>query len=141
MTAAATVVVWSSAWKAFGHRPALPGLALLAWVFGLRHGVDADHIAAIDNAAPLNRGGLPARLQGPVLRGVRRSWHMYPVGLLLGLCFDTATDVGVLRISARQSAQGLSPLCILVFPALFTAGMSFIDAADGVLRQGAYHGR
>jgi nickel/cobalt transporter (NiCoT) family protein len=51
ITAAAIVGIWSLAWAAFANRPALLGLALLAWVFGLGHGVDADHIAAIDNAA------------------------------------------------------------------------------------------
>lgn len=234
VTAAANLVGWASAWAAFGNRPALLGLALLAWVFGLRHGVDADHIAAIDNAVRrllqdgrsatgvgfyfslghstvvvlasaaiataagnlprdwnrlrdvgevlgtavsatfllliafanlsvllgiwrrfratfcddvlndppletlLNGGGLLARLLAPVLRAVRRSWHMYLVGVLFGLGFDTATEVGVLAIAATQSAAGLPPVYILVFPTLFTAGMSFIDTADGVLMQGAY---
>jgi len=234
VTAAANLVGWASAWAVFGNRPALLGLALLAWVFGLRHGVDADHIAAIDNAVRrllqdgrsatgvgfcfslghstvvvlasaaiavvagnlprdwnrlrdvgevvgttvsatfllliavanlcvllsvwrrfraascedrpdeqpletfLTGGGLLARVLGPVLRTVRRSWHMYPVGVLFGLGFDTATEVGVLGIAATQSAAGVPALYILVFPALFTAAMSFIDTADGVLMQGAY---
>ena len=234
VTAAANLVGWASAWALFGDRPALLGLALLAWVFGLRHGVDADHIAAIDNAVrrllqdgrsattvglwfslghstvvvlasaaiamvagnpprdwnrlrdvgevvsstvsasfllliafanlgvllsvwrrfraasstgvlreqPLETllagGGLLARALGPVLRAVRRSWHMYPVGVLFGLGFDTATEVGLLSIAATQSAAGVPALSILVFPALFTAAMSFIDTADGVLMQGAY---
>ena len=46
----ANVAAWVWAWAAFSHRPSVLGLALLAWVFGLRHAVDADHIAAIDNA-------------------------------------------------------------------------------------------
>ncbi len=75
---------------------------------------------------------------GPVLRAVRRSWHVYPVGVLSGLGFDTATEVGVLGIAVAQSPAGVPALYILVFPALFTAGRTFIDTADGVLMQGAY---
>ena len=63
---------------------------------------------------------------------------MYPVGFLFGLGFDTATEVGVLGIAATQAAQGVSAWHILVFPALFTAGMSLIDTLDGVLMLGVY---
>ena len=69
---------------------------------------------------------------------IELSWHMYPLGLLFGLGFDTATEVGLLGISATQAAQGLSIWSILVFPALFTAGMSLMDTTDGVLMLGAY---
>lgn len=58
-----------------------------------------------------------------VFRSVNRSWYMYPVGFLFGLGFDTATEVGLLGIAATQAARGLSPWHVLVFPALFTAGM------------------
>ncbi len=231
---AANVGAWLWAWAAFADRPALLGLALLAWVFGLRHAVDADHIAAIDNVVrklmhdgqrPLGVGfffslghssvvvlasaaiaaavggmrdrmdafgavgsvigtsvsaafllaialanltiliavwrsfravarggeldeaaldavlggrGLLARMLRPLFRAVRQSWHMYPVGFLFGLGFDTATEVGLLGIAATQAAQGVSAWHILVFPALFTAGMSFIDTTDGVLMLRAY---
>ena len=63
---------------------------------------------------------------------------MYPLGLLFGLGFDTATEVGVLGISAAQASQGLSIWSILVFPALFTAGMTLVDTTDGILMLGAY---
>ncbi|HEY6432458.1 MAG TPA: HoxN/HupN/NixA family nickel/cobalt transporter [Acetobacteraceae bacterium] len=231
---AANAVAWVWAWAAFSTRPALLGLALLAWVFGLRHAVDADHIAAIDNVVRklmqdgkrpigvgfffslghstvvvlasiaivaaagamqgrmqgiqaigglistivsagflllmalanlmilrgvwrgfrqvarggrvddaaldtlLRGGGVLARLLRPLFRSVNRSWHMYPVGFLFGLGFDTATEVGLLGIAGTQAAQGLSPWHVLVFPALFTAGMSFVDTLDGVLMLGAY---
>ncbi|MCW6510876.1 HoxN/HupN/NixA family nickel/cobalt transporter [Lichenifustis flavocetrariae] len=84
-------------------------------------------------------GGLLARIFRPLFGVVRRSWHMYPLGLLFGLGFDTATEVGLLGISASQAAQGLSIWTILVFPALFTAGMSLLDATDSVLMLGAYN--
>jgi high-affinity nickel-transport protein len=231
---AANVAAWGWAWTIFADRPALLGTALLAWVFGLRHAVDADHIAAIDNvvrklmqgggrayavgfyfslghstvvvlasiavaatAAALQDqmeaakgllgvvgtavsalfllaialanlvilrgvwrsftlvrrgggtvavdggaldfgGGLLARLFGPAMRLVSRPSHMYPLGFLFGLGFDTATEIGLLGIAATQAAQGLSPWQTLVFPALFTAGMALVDTADSVLMVGAY---
>ena len=63
---------------------------------------------------------------------------MYPLGVLFGLGFDTATEIGVLGISASQAAKGLSFWAILVFPALFAAGMSLIDTTDNILMLGAY---
>ncbi len=238
---AANVLAWAWAWSAFAGQPVLLGTALLAWVFGLRHALDADHIAAIDNvvraqmqagynttrgkptlvglyfslghstvvvlasivvaisaaamqgqlqaakdfigivgtavsssfllaialanlvmlrgiwrsfrrvragmaegagaAMPgdfLTGGGLLARIFGPALRAVRVPWHMYPVGFLFGLGFDTATEVGLLGIAATQAAQGMSSWQVLVFPALFTAGMALVDTADSVLMVGAY---
>jgi len=86
----------------------------------------------------LNGRGLLARLLRPVFRAISRSWHMYPVGFLFGLGFDTATEVGVLGIAATQAAQGVPAWHIMVFPALFTAGMSLIDTLDGVLMLGVY---
>jgi high-affinity nickel-transport protein len=71
-------------------------------------------------------------------RLIERSWYMYPLGVLFGLGFDTATEVGLLGISASQAAQGMSIWSILVFPALFTAGMSLMDTTDSVLMVGAY---
>ena len=82
--------------------------------------------------------GTLARLFRPMFRLIRRSWHMYPVGFLFGLGFDTATEVGLLGISAAQASQGLSIWSILVFPALFTAGMSLVDTTDSILMLGAY---
>lgn len=82
--------------------------------------------------------GLLARISRPLFRLVSRSWHMYPIGFLFGLGFDTATEIGLLGISATQAAQGLSFWTILVFPALFTAGMSLMDTTDSVLMTGAY---
>jgi nickel/cobalt transporter (NiCoT) family protein len=63
---------------------------------------------------------------------------MYPLGFLFGLGFDTATEIGLLGISATQVAQGMSIWSILVFPALFTSGMALVDTTDGVFMVGAY---
>ena len=86
----------------------------------------------------LSRRGLMGRVLRRFFHLIERSWHMYPLGALFGLGFDTATEVGVLGISATQAAQGMSIWSILVFPALFTAGMSLMDTTDGVLMLGAY---
>ncbi len=225
---------WAWALIAFRHFPLLLGTALLAYGLGLRHAIDADHIAAIDNVTRklmhegkrpvgvgfffslghstvvvlastaiaatamalstrvqafrsvggvigtlasalfllviaainivvlvsiwrtfhrvrhegryveedldvlLNGGGILARVLRPMFAMIRRSWHMYPLGLLFGLGFDTATEVGLLGISAAEAARGLPIWSILVFPALFTAGMSLVDTTDSVLMLGAY---
>jgi len=228
------VGAWLWALVAFHHFPVLLGTAFLAYSFGLRHAVDADHIAAIDNVtrklmqegkrpvavgfmfsmghstivvlgsiaiaatalalhrhidaardigaligtlistlflfaiaivnlmvlrsvlaafrrvragAPyveedfdllLGNRGFLSRLFRPVFRMIRSSWHMYPLGLLFGLGFDTATEIGVLGLSAAEAAKGLSLWSILVFPTLFAAGMSLIDTTDNILMLGAY---
>ena len=69
---------------------------------------------------------------------IESSWQMYPLGLLFGLGFDTATEIGLLGISATQASQGLPLWRILVFPALFTAGMTLVDTTDNLLMIGAY---
>lgn len=69
---------------------------------------------------------------------ISRSWHMYPVGFLFGLGFDTATEIALLGISAAAAAKGLSLGAMAVFPMLFTAGMTLIDTTDGILMIGAY---
>jgi high-affinity nickel-transport protein len=82
--------------------------------------------------------GLLARLFRPLFRMIRRSRQMYLLGFLFALGFDTATEIGVLGIAAAQGSGGLMLWSIMVFPALFAAGMSLIDTADGILMLGAY---
>ena len=228
------VLTWLWALVAFRHHPVLLGTSLLAYGFGLRHAVDADHIAAIDsvtrklmqeNKRPVTIGfffslghstvvvlasvavavaasamqarfehyqeiggvigtlvsalflfaialmnlivlwsiyqawrnvkdggvyvddnfdmllanrGFLARIFRPLFRMIIRSWHMYPLGFLFGLGFDTATEIGLLGIAATQASSGLSPWAIMVFPMLFSAGMSLVDTLDGHLMLGAY---
>jgi high-affinity nickel-transport protein len=231
---AANVGAWVLAFAAFSGRPLLLGTALLAYTFGLRHAVDADHISAIDNvtrklmqagkkpvsvgfffslghstivvalsaaiafaatvvhttlpgleslggvigtsisalflyaiaainfvvlvevyrtfrrvrhgeadAAPAleampNGGGLWCRIFAPLMRMIGSSWHMYPLGVLFGLGFDTATEVGILGIAALEAGKGTPVYSIMIFPLLFTAGMCLLDTTDGVLMLGAY---
>jgi high-affinity nickel-transport protein len=86
----------------------------------------------------LAQRGFLGRIFRRLFRLIERSWHMYPLGFLFGLGFDTATEVGLLGISATQASRGMSIGSLLVFPALFTAGMSLMDTTDGVLMLGAY---
>lgn len=228
------VGAWLWALVAFHRFPVLLGTAFLAYSLGLRHAVDADHIAAIDNVtrklmqqgkrpvavglmfslghstivvvgaiaiagaalalqhrmdavreiggivgtlvsslflfaiaivnlivlrsvcstfARVRRGGayveedfdlllgsrgFLTRLFRPIFGMIQRSWHMYPLGMLFGLGFDTATEIGLLGISAAEASKGLSLWSILVFPVLFAAGMSLIDSTDNILMLGAY---
>jgi len=83
-------------------------------------------------------GGIMARIFRPLFRMISRPWHMYPIGILFGLGFDTATEVALLGISAAAAAKGLSVIAMAVFPILFTAGMTLVDTTDGVLMVGAY---
>ncbi len=228
------VGAWLWASIAFHRYPVLLGTALLAYSFGLRHAVDADHIAAIDNVTrklmqdgkrPVAVGfmfslghstvvvlgsaaiagaalalqhrldafrnfagalgtllsafflfaiaivnlivlrsiyhtfvrvrsgepyveedlnlllggrGILSRVFRPMFRMISRSWHMFPLGILFGLGFDTATEIGLLGVSAAEASRGLSFWAILVFPILFAAGMSLIDTTDNILMLGAY---
>jgi len=84
-----------------------------------------------------NRGFL-ARLLSRVMRRVRKPWHLYPVGLLMGLGFDTATQVALLVLAAGTAAFTLPWYAILVLPVLFAAGMSLFDALDGIFMARAY---
>lgn len=84
-----------------------------------------------------DRGALN-RVFGPLMRAVRKPWHMYPVGLLFGLGFDTVTEVGLLVIAGGAAATDLPWYAILVLPVLFSAGMSLFDALDGTFMNYAY---
>lgn len=83
-------------------------------------------------------GGVMSWLFGKTFRLVSRSWQMYLVGFLFGLGFDTATEIGVLGISAAGASSGISVWSIMVFPALFASGMALVDTLDNVLMVGAY---
>lgn len=86
----------------------------------------------------LAKRGFFGRLFRRLFRVIERSWQMYPLGVLFGLGFDTATEIGLLGISAAQASRGLPIWSILAFPALFTAGMTLIDTTDSILMLGAY---
>ena len=97
-----------------------------------------EHFIEEDLNLALSNRGVLGRLYRSCFRVIEHSWQMYPLGLLFGLGFDTATEVGLLIISATQASQGLPMWSLLVFPALFTAGMTLVDTVDGILMVGAY---
>jgi nickel/cobalt transporter (NiCoT) family protein len=86
----------------------------------------------------LQQRGFLARVFAKVMRRVSKPWHLYPVGLLMGLGFDTATQVALLVLAAGTAAFTLPWYAILVLPVLFAAGMSLFDAVDGILMSRAY---
>jgi nickel/cobalt transporter (NiCoT) family protein len=86
----------------------------------------------------LNKRGFMNRLLGGLTRSVRKPWHIYPVGVLFGLGFDTATEVGLLVVAGGAAAFNLPFYSILVLPVLFAAGMSLMDTIDGVFMNAAY---
>jgi high-affinity nickel-transport protein len=86
----------------------------------------------------LNNRGFMNRILGGATKAVRKSWHMYPVGLLFGLGFDTATEVGLLVLAGGAAAFALPWYAILTLPILFAAGMSLLDSIDGCFMNFAY---
>ena len=100
----------------------------------MRHG-DHDEQELEDQ---LNRRGFLNRVLGGLVRTVRKPWHIYPVGVLFGLGFDTATEVGLLVLAGGAAAFALPFYAVLVLPVLFAAAMCLMDTVDGVLMTGAY---
>ena len=86
----------------------------------------------------LNQRGLMNRVLGPLARSIKSSWQMYPVGLLFGLGFDTATEVGLLALAGGAAAGGLPWYATICLPILFAAGMSLMDTTDGAFMNVAY---
>jgi nickel/cobalt transporter (NiCoT) family protein len=88
--------------------------------------------------AQLNNRGLLNRVLGRFTKSVSASWHMYPIGVLFGLGFDTATEVALLVLAGTSAASGLPWYAILCLPVLFTAGMCLLDTIDGSFMNFAY---
>jgi high-affinity nickel-transport protein len=86
----------------------------------------------------LENRGLLNRFLGRFTKSITRSWHMYPVGLLFGLGFDTATEIALLVLAGTSAAAGLPWYAILCLPVLFTAGMCLLDTIDGSFMNFAY---
>ena len=83
-------------------------------------------------------GGLFSRMFGVLFRLVTDSWHMYPIGFLFGLGFDTVSEIALLAISAGAAAQGLSMSTVVALPLIFASGMALMDTADGAFMAKAY---
>jgi high-affinity nickel-transport protein len=83
-------------------------------------------------------GGMLTRMFNGLFRFVSESWHIYPIGFLFGLGFDTASEVALLAISAGAASQGLPFAAVLSLPIIFAAGMSLMDTTDGAFMAKAY---
>ena len=86
----------------------------------------------------LNKRGFMSRYLNRLTRSVRKSVHIYPIGILFGLGFDTATEIGLLVLAGGAAAFSLPFYAILVLPVLFAAGMCLMDTADGLFMNMAY---
>ncbi|MFP3668472.1 HoxN/HupN/NixA family nickel/cobalt transporter [Priestia sp. SIMBA_032] len=86
----------------------------------------------------LNSRGFLTRFVQPLFRFINRSWHIYPIGFLFGLGFDTASEIALLTLSAGAVQHALSFVGILSMPILFAAGMSLMDTLDGVFMTSSY---
>ena len=110
-------------------------LAGILKVFGAMRG------GAFDEAAlerQLNNRGALNRIFGRFTRSITRSWQMYPLGMLFGLGFDTATEIALLVLAGTTAAAGLPWYAILCLPVIFAAGMSLLDTIDGSFMNVAY---
>jgi high-affinity nickel-transport protein len=96
------------------------------------------HYVEAELEEQLDKRGFMNRILGRVTRTVTKPWHMYPVGLLFGLGFDTVTEVGLLVVAGGAAASGLPWWAILTLPVLFAAGMSLLDSIDGSFMNFAY---
>jgi high-affinity nickel-transport protein len=119
----------------------LIGLINLAALIGILKVFRAMRRGLFDEAAleeQLDKRGFLNRVLGPVTRAVTKPWHMFPVGLLFGLGFDTVTEVGLLVMAGGAAAGSLPWWAILTLPILFAAGMSLLDTIDGSFMNFAY---
>ena len=117
---------------------AIANLAVLASVYrAFRLAKSGMHLKEEQIDTLLDQRGWLSRLFKPLFRFVSKSWHLYPIGLLFALGFETASEIGLFGLSA-QASNTVSNWSLLIFPALFAAGMTLVDTTDGVLMVGAY---
>jgi high-affinity nickel-transport protein len=96
-------------------------------------GADAEELERL-----LDSRGLVMRVARPLFGLITRAWHVYPIGFLFGLGFDTASEVALLALAAGAAASALPVWAVLALPLLFAAGMSLMDTADGMFMTTAY---
>jgi len=113
-------------------------LGILLDILGVYRRMRSGHYDRAALQDELQAGGLMSRIFGRLFKLVSRSWHMYPIGFLFGLGFDTASEVALLAISAGAAAQHLPFLAVVSLPLIFAAGMSLADTADGAFMAKAY---
>ncbi|THF76687.1 HoxN/HupN/NixA family nickel/cobalt transporter [Cohnella fermenti] len=113
-------------------------LFILMNLFEVRRKYRAGELAAAELEKSLHVRGLLAWLTKPLIKLIGRSWHVYPLGFLFGLGFDTASEIALLAMSGTAANQALPIAGILALPLLFAAGMTLMDTANGVMAVKAY---
>ncbi|GHH73196.1 nickel/cobalt efflux system [Streptomyces sulfonofaciens] len=113
-------------------------LAVLVGILKIFRQMRSGHYDEQELEDQLNKRGLMNRFLNGLTRSVRKAWHIYPIGVLFGLGFDTATEVGLLVLAGGAAAFSLPFYSILVLPILFAAGMCLMDTIDGVFMNAAY---
>jgi nickel/cobalt transporter (NiCoT) family protein len=116
----------------------LLNLIVLVGIMGIVRRMRRGDLDEAELEAELDRRGFMARFYARATRAVRRPWHMYPLGCLFGLGFDTATEVALLVLAGAGAAGGLPFYAILCLPILFAAGMTLFDTLDGMFMNFAY---
>jgi high-affinity nickel-transport protein len=116
----------------------LLNLIVLVGVMGIVRRMRRGGLDEAELEAELDRRGFMARFYARATRAVRKPWHMYPLGCLFGLGFDTATEVALLVLAGAGAAGGLPFYAILCLPILFAAGMTLFDTLDGMFMNFAY---
>jgi nickel/cobalt transporter (NiCoT) family protein len=113
-------------------------LLVLLRIVGAFRGMRRGELNEQDLEDQLNARGFMTRFLGRATRAVGQPWHMYPLGLLFGLGFDTATEIALLATAGTAAASGLPFYAILCLPILFAAGMCLLDTIDGAFMNFAY---
>jgi nickel/cobalt transporter (NiCoT) family protein len=131
-------VIGTSASALFLFAIAIANIVVLRGVYrAFRQARGGAELRAEDIDILLGQRGWLARLFRPLFGLVSRSWHLFPIGLLFALGFETASEISLFGLSA-QASNGISAWQVLVFPSLFAAAMTLVDTADGILMLGAY---
>ncbi|MFJ2813438.1 HoxN/HupN/NixA family nickel/cobalt transporter [Streptomyces sp. NPDC087294] len=113
-------------------------LVILAGIWKVFRRMRSGHFDEAALEEQLNNRGLMNRILGRFMKSITKSWQMYPLGLLFGLGFDTATEIALLVLAGSGAASGLPWYAILCLPVLFAAGMSLLDTIDGSFMNFAY---
>ncbi len=113
-------------------------LVILASILKVFRAMRRGHYDEEELEHQLNSRGFMNRIFGRLTKSIRKPWHMYPIGVLFGLGFDTATEIALLFLAAGAAGAGLPWYAILVLPILFAAGMSLLDTIDGSFMNFAY---
>ncbi|MER6066354.1 HoxN/HupN/NixA family nickel/cobalt transporter [Streptomyces sp. NPDC001792] len=117
---------------------AVINLLALAGIWKVFRGMRSGRYDETELEEQLNKRGFLNRLLGTLMKSITRPWQMYPLGLLFGLGFDTATEIALLVLAGSSAASGLPWYAIICLPVLFAAGMSLLDTIDGTFMNFAY---